>query len=99
MRITGADRTNVLSYLDVILLGKPVGKRVAIIGAGGIGFDAAEFLTQGEPSPTTDIARWSHEWGVDLAYTNRGGFTNPPRSHPSAKSGCCSARPAHQASA
>jgi 2,4-dienoyl-CoA reductase (NADPH2) len=77
LRIPGADRPNVLSYLDVILLGKPVGKRVAIIGAGGIGFDAAEFLTQGEPSPTTDIARWSHEWGVDLAYTNRGGFTKP----------------------
>jgi 2,4-dienoyl-CoA reductase (NADPH2) len=77
LTIPGADHPKVLSYLDVILHGKPVGKRVAIIGAGGIGFDAAEFLTQAEPSPTTDIARWSHEWGVDTKYTNRGGLTKP----------------------
>lgn len=74
LRIPGAERPNVLSYLDVILHGKAVGKRVAIVGAGGIGFDAAEFLTQADPSPTTDIARWSHEWGVDQKYTNRGGL-------------------------
>ena len=73
----GSDRPNVLSYLDVVLLGKPVGKKVAIIGAGGIGFDVAEFLTQDVPSPTTDIARWSHEWGVDQAYANRGGLMKP----------------------
>jgi 2,4-dienoyl-CoA reductase (NADPH2) len=77
LRIPGADRPNVLSYLDVILLGKPVGRRVAIVGAGGIGFDVAEFLTQDEPSPTTDIARWSHEWGVDQSYANRGGLAKP----------------------
>jgi 2,4-dienoyl-CoA reductase (NADPH2) len=77
LKIPGADRPNVLSYLDAILLGKPVGKRVAIVGAGGIGFDAAEFLTQAEPSPTTDIARWSHEWGVDQKYANRGGLAKP----------------------
>ena len=77
LKIPGAERPNVLSYLDVILLGKPVGKRVAIIGAGGIGFDAAEFLTQAEPSPTMDIARWSHEWGVDQTYVNRGGLAKP----------------------
>ncbi len=77
LKIPGAERSNVLSYLDVILLGKPVGKRVAIIGAGGIGFDAAEFLTQAEPSPTTDIPRWSHEWGVDQTYANRGGLAKP----------------------
>jgi 2,4-dienoyl-CoA reductase (NADPH2) len=77
LKIPGAERPNVLSYLDVILLGKPVGKRVAIIGAGGIGFDAAEFLTQAEPSPTTDISRWSHEWGVDQTYANRGGLAKP----------------------
>jgi 2,4-dienoyl-CoA reductase (NADPH2) len=75
--IPGAERANVLSYPDVILHGKPVGKRVAIIGAGGIGFDVAEFLTQHQPSPTTDIARWSHEWGVDPTYANRGGLAPP----------------------
>ena len=77
LSIPGASHSGVLSYVDVILRGKPVGKRVAIIGAGGIGFDVAEFLTQAEPSPTTDIARWSHEWGVDQSYTNRGGLTKP----------------------
>ncbi|HET8941632.1 MAG TPA: NADPH-dependent 2,4-dienoyl-CoA reductase [Rudaea sp.] len=76
LKIPGADRPNVLSYVDVILHDKPVGKRVAIIGAGGIGFDAAEFLTQAVPSPTTDIARWSHEWGVDRDYAHRGGFAD-----------------------
>ena len=77
LSIAGVEHAKTLSYLDVVLLGKPVGKRVAIIGAGGIGFDVAEFLTQSAPSPTTDIARWSHEWGVDQKYTNRGGLTAP----------------------
>ena len=77
LAIGGADHPKVLSYVDVIQRGKPVGKRVAIIGAGGIGFDVAEFLTQAEPSPSTDIARWSHEWGVDQTYTNRGGIAKP----------------------
>jgi 2,4-dienoyl-CoA reductase (NADPH2) len=74
LSIPGADHAKALSYLDVILHGKPVGASVAIIGAGGIGFDVAEFLTQPAPSPTTDIARWSHEWGVDQAYAQRGGL-------------------------
>ena len=77
LAIAGADRPNVLNYLDVVLLGKPVGRRVAIIGAGGIGFDVAEYLTQDAPSPTTDIARWSHEWGVDQSYAQRGGLAKP----------------------
>jgi hypothetical protein len=51
----------------------PVGSKVAIIGAGGIGFDVAEFLVEHAPSPTTDVARWTREWGVDmqLASTRR----------------------------
>lgn len=77
LAIAGASRANVLSYLDVVLDGKPVGKRVAIVGAGGIGFDVAEFLTQSQPSPTTDVSRWSHEWGVDQTYAQRGGLTKP----------------------
>jgi 2,4-dienoyl-CoA reductase (NADPH2) len=77
LHLPGANHAKVLSYLDVVLHGKPVGKRVAIIGAGGIGFDVAEFLTQSTPSPTTDVARWSHEWGVDQTYANRGGLTPP----------------------
>ncbi|UXI67335.1 NADPH-dependent 2,4-dienoyl-CoA reductase [Tahibacter amnicola] len=75
--IPGLDHPKVLSYLDVLRHGKPVGAKVALIGAGGIGFDMAEFLTQPHPSPTTDITRWSHEWGVDLDYTTRGAVTKP----------------------
>ncbi|HZP65857.1 MAG TPA: NADPH-dependent 2,4-dienoyl-CoA reductase [Rudaea sp.] len=77
LAIPGADRANVLSYVDVVLHGSPVGRRVAIVGAGGIGFDVAEFLSQEAPSPSTDIARWSHEWGVDQKYTHRGGLAKP----------------------
>jgi 2,4-dienoyl-CoA reductase (NADPH2) len=77
LKIPGADHAKTLSYLDVVLYGKPVGPRVAIVGAGGVGFDVAEFLTQDAPSPTTDIARWSREWGVDQNYAHRGGLTNP----------------------
>ena len=76
-KIAGQDHPMVLSYRDVVADGKPVGKRVAIVGAGGIGFDVAEFLTQQAPSPTTDITRWSHEWGVDQTYTNAGGLAKP----------------------
>jgi len=83
LKIPGADHPMVLSYIDVIRDRKPVGKRVAIIGAGGIGFDVAEFLTQDAPSPSTDIARWSHEWGVDMTYANRGGLAkNAPEASP-----------------
>ena len=74
LTIPGADHPRVLSYIDVVLQRKPVGRRVAIVGAGGIGFDVAEFLTQAAPSPATDIARWSQEWGVDLTYAQRGGL-------------------------
>ena len=76
-KIPGEDHPMVLGYRDVVAGAKPVGRRVAIIGAGGIGFDVAEFLTQPVPSPTTDIARWSREWGVDQKYTNAGGLAKP----------------------
>lgn len=75
--IDGIDHAKVVSYLDVLLHDKPVGRRVALIGAGGIGFDVAEFLTQSQPSPTTDVARWSHEWGVDIQYRSRGALAKP----------------------
>ncbi|MFD0737681.1 FAD-dependent oxidoreductase [Lysobacter koreensis] len=76
--IPGADHPKVVSYLDV-LSGRVVpGRRVAIIGAGGIGFDVAEFLVHhgsDASGPALDPARWHAEWGVDLAYTdNRGGL-------------------------
>ncbi|MBT6913438.1 MAG: FAD-dependent oxidoreductase, partial [Rhodospirillaceae bacterium] len=66
--LPGADHPSVLSYVDVLQNGAQVGKRVAIIGAGGIGFDVAEFLSHaegpGDPA-TPDIDAWLTQWGVD----------------------------------
>jgi 2,4-dienoyl-CoA reductase (NADPH2) len=75
--IPGSNHPMVLGYHDAIAGSKPIGKRVAIIGAGGIGFDVAEFLTQDAPSPSTDIARWTREWGVDTTFEQRGGLGKP----------------------
>ncbi len=61
--IAGQDGTNVLGY-EAVLTGAPVGKRVAIVGAGGIGFDVAEYLVHQGTSPTEDLALWKREWGV-----------------------------------
>jgi 2,4-dienoyl-CoA reductase (NADPH2) len=61
--IPGQDRDNVLSYVDVLSGKAQVGRRVAIVGAGGIGFDVAEYLTT-DHSPTTDLPEWMREWGV-----------------------------------
>jgi len=70
----GHDHASVCSYLDVLTRRVVPGKRVAIVGAGGIGFDVAEFLVQDSPSPSIDVPRWLNEWGVDLDQKNRGGL-------------------------
>ncbi|HET7562869.1 MAG TPA: FAD-dependent oxidoreductase [Rhodanobacteraceae bacterium] len=75
--IPGQDHPMVLGYHDAVMGLRPIGKRVAIIGAGGIGFDVAEFLTQDPPSPSTDIARWTREWGIDTTLEQRGGLGKP----------------------
>jgi 2,4-dienoyl-CoA reductase (NADPH2) len=80
----GSDDNRVLSYLDVLARGKPVGPRVAIIGAGGIGFDVAEFLVEQPPSPALDVTRWTREWGVDMQLDSRGGLA-PPQPEPPAR--------------
>jgi 2,4-dienoyl-CoA reductase (NADPH2) len=86
-RIPGQDNAKVLSYIDVLLHGKPVGQRVAIVGAGGIGFDVAEFLVtgadRGEPSPTLHLDEWRREWGVGDPATSAGGLERPQPSPPS----------------
>ena len=69
LTIEGINDPKVLSYTDVVLHKKPVGKKVAIIGAGGIGFDVAEFLTNEE---SNTIPTFMEEWGVDMNYTERG---------------------------
>ena len=67
---------HVLTYVEV-LQGAPVGPHVALIGAGGIGFDVAEFLAEAGPSPTLDIATWRREWGVTPPWAARGGLVPP----------------------
>ncbi len=70
--IEGQDLPHVLSYIDV-LRGADVGKRVVVIGAGGIGFDVSEFLVTGD-SPTVDLPEWLREWGVTDPSEQRGGL-------------------------
>ena len=80
--IAGIDGANVLTYVDV-LRGAPVGRSVAVIGAGGIGFDVSEFLLHhpGEPLPQPRDA-WLDEWGVDLTVQERGGLKAPLPTQP-----------------
>ena len=81
-QIEGQDHAKVLSYIDVLRKRTPVGKRVAIIGAGGIGFDVAEFLVHEEGhSPTLDLDEWLSEWGVVDPAEARGGIARE-RSQP-----------------
>ncbi|GAB4262077.1 MAG: NADPH-dependent 2,4-dienoyl-CoA reductase [Pararhodobacter sp.] len=75
--IPGEDGPNVLSYIDVLRGGAPVGKRVAIVGAGGIGFDIAEFVTHEGESPTLNPAEWRKEWGVGDPSEVPGGLLEP----------------------
>jgi len=75
--IDGIDHPKVLGYLDVLRDKKPVGKTVALIGAGGIGFDTAEFLLHQGISPSLDAAKFFAEWGVDTTYQTRGGLATP----------------------
>jgi 2,4-dienoyl-CoA reductase (NADPH2) len=72
--IPGIDHPKVMSYADLLLGGRTAGKRVAIVGAGGIGFDVAEFLVQSAPSASTDVGRWTREWGIDSTLEARSGL-------------------------
>ncbi|MGY9045483.1 2,4-dienoyl-CoA reductase [Puniceibacterium antarcticum] len=77
--IPGQDAPHVLNYIDVLRGKAPVGKRVAIVGAGGIGFDVAEYLVQDGESPTENLPDWMREWGVvDPAITRSGLATEGP---------------------
>ena len=81
----GADHAKVLSYVDVLSGRVTVGRSAALIGAGGIGFDVAEYLVhEGEHSPTLDKARWMAEWGVDPTFEARGSLV-PARPEPPAR--------------
>ena len=80
----GSDHPKVIGYLDVLQGRVAVGKKVAIIGAGGIGFDVAEFLVQDGESPSLNPKRWMAEWGVDANFNTPGGLL-PPRAEPPAR--------------
>lgn len=72
--IEGITHPKVLSYLDVLRDKKPVGERVAVIGAGGIGFDVAEYLTHEGESGALAPAKFNAEWGIDASYAHAGGL-------------------------
>lgn len=79
--LPGIDHPKVLSYVDVVKHGRPVGERVAVIGAGGIGVDVSEFLTH-TSSPALDLDAWLAEWGVTDPEQAAGGL-GTPRPEPS----------------
>lgn len=68
-------KNKVLTYIDVVLKGQPVGNNVAVIGAGGIGFDVSIFLTDSGENSSQDPAAFMKEWGVDMSIQNPGGLT------------------------
>jgi 2,4-dienoyl-CoA reductase (NADPH2) len=74
--IDGIDHPSVLTYAQAVRGGAPIGERVAVIGAGGIGVDVSEFLTH-TTSPATDLAEWKREWGVSDAEDAPGALTTP----------------------
>jgi 2,4-dienoyl-CoA reductase (NADPH2) len=84
--IQGLGHSKVLSYVDVLLRGREVGSSAAIIGAGGIGFDVAEFLShpQGTTPAADAIGDFMREWGVDRDFAHRGGLSGTEAAAPSA---------------
>jgi 2,4-dienoyl-CoA reductase (NADPH2) len=74
LKIEGISHPKVLSYIDVLKHKKPVGKRVAVIGAGGIGFDISEYLTHEGESTSQNIDAWLKEWGIDKSLEARSGI-------------------------
>ncbi|MFF0156407.1 FAD-dependent oxidoreductase [Streptomyces sp. NPDC005263] len=80
--IPGIDHPSVVGYLDVLRDRVPVGARVAVLGAGGIGFDVAEYLTDGGDKASEDPRTYFRQWGVDMDYRTPGGLAAPERPAP-----------------
>ena len=80
--IDGADGANVLTYIEALTDAKPVGKRVAIIGSGGIGFDVAEYLTSPHGQQPVQIDPFLDHWGIDRNHETAGGMGTPVRAAP-----------------
>ena len=84
--IPGQDGANVHSYIDVLKRKVTPGKRVAVVGAGGIGFDVSEFLVDAGDSPTENLPEWMIEWGVCDPAAHRGGLApEGPQPHAPAR--------------
>jgi 2,4-dienoyl-CoA reductase (NADPH2) len=84
LKIEGINNKKVLSYIDVLKHKKPVGKRVAVIGAGGIGFDVSEYLAHEGESTALNIDAWLKEWGIDKTLQSRSGIEGVKQEvHPS----------------
>ena len=84
--IKGIDHQSVLSYIDVIVNKQPLGDKIAIIGAGGIGFDTAEYITHSGPSSSQNINSFMDEWGIDMSLEARSGIEGiKPQVQPSPK--------------
>ncbi|WP_328766144.1 NADPH-dependent 2,4-dienoyl-CoA reductase [Streptomyces sp. NBC_00286] len=77
--IPGVDHPSVVGYLDVLRDSAPVGDRVAILGAGGIGFDVAEYLSDSGDKASEDPATYFRQWGVDMDHRTPGGLAAPER--------------------
>ena len=76
LTIEGIDHQKVMTYLDVLRDHKSVGEKVAVIGAGGIGFDVSEYLVE-DHSTALDVKAWQEQWGIDSDYQNRGALKSP----------------------
>ncbi len=83
-QLDGVDHPKVMGYLDVLRDDKPVGGRVAVVGAGGIGFDVSEYLLHSGASASLDAQKFYDEWGIDTSHTSPGGL-KPPRVEPAAR--------------
>ncbi len=85
-RIPGQEHPKVLSYIDVLSQRVVPGRRVVVVGAGGIGFDVAEYLVHQGTSTAVDLAAWQQEWGVgDPAHTPGGLLAQGPQPTPAAR--------------
>lgn len=80
--IPGIDHAKAVSYVDVLTGKVNIGKKVAVVGAGGIGFDVSEFLVHEGESPTLHAEHWYREWGVDATLSSRGGMVPKQPSPP-----------------
>ena len=78
INIEGINSKNVISYIDAITGKRVIGKKIVIIGAGGIGFDVAELISHGGRNPSVNIEDFASQWGIDFVNHPRGGVTGIP---------------------